>query len=230
MRIMYDAINPPLIPAGAEMVAGYVSGKWPSVYGYHDANGNYVPSIVELFPNAVHVSVATNVQANAMCLDIERFDATPQEAPAWVVRQRQFGNPYPWCYCSQSMWQEVIDAFAVQHVAQPLYWIANYDGVPNIPNGAIGKQYQNTAGWDISAMQDHIVGLDSVLPIPTPITVEVDKMATVYNNQDAQALRLLERNNGDIYILRDNASGHGAPVVDVETAVYTDLRTKAVNH
>lgn len=149
-RIMYDGINPSSIPKDAEIVASYVDGKWP----------NY-PQLKTLFPHALHLSIAVDPAHDAQCLDVERFDATPEQAPAWAARQRKRGNPYPWVYMNSATWSAVRAAFNDQSVPEPLYWVANYDGRPIIPAGAIGKQYRNTPGYDESVIADSIPGFDT---------------------------------------------------------------------
>lgn len=152
-RTMYDAITPTHIPHDAEMVAGYVGGRWPSYYGYTDGDGNHIPSIRDQFPNAVHVSIAVEANQDADVLDVERYDATPAQAPAWVERQRKRGAQ-PTVYCSESVWPDVRHAFNAANVADPDYWIANYDGHAVIPDGAVAKQYENTPGYDVSLVAD----------------------------------------------------------------------------
>lgn len=148
---MYDAITPSRIPAEAEIVASYVSGQWP----------NYI-QLANLFPTAKRLSIATNVGADADCLDVERYDATAAQAPAWVASQRRRGNLYPWVYMSASMWPDVRDAFSKSKTDEPYYWVANYDDGPIIPPGAIAVQYKSTPGYDMSVVTDEsIPGFDT---------------------------------------------------------------------
>lgn len=170
MRTMYDGITPSAVPAGAAIYAGYVNGSWPSHAG-----------LVARFPKALHVTIAVNASADAMVLDVEKYDATPAQAPGWALRQRARGNPYPVIYCNQmdptTGWPAVKAAFAAQRVAPPLYWVAKYDGDPTIPAGAIAKQYANYPGYDVSSAADYWPGLDPTpvsAPAPTP---EEDEMA-----------------------------------------------------
>lgn len=231
MRTMYDGINTESLPSNASFVAGYISGKWPSVNGYSDSNGHWVPALKARFPKALVVSIATNAGADALCLDIEQYDATPAEAPGWVVRQRKRGVQYPWCYCSQSAWPSVYAEFQKQNVAQPLYWIANYDGVANIPVGAIGKQYHNTAGWDVSVMVDHIVGFDTTpVPVPLPIPVEENEMYIVIDKDPGVEISLLVEGS-NVWLLQDADRVAylevGIPRKAVSSASYNRLRGKA---
>lgn len=149
MRLMYDAVDPTHIPDDAQIVAGYVDGKWPSFNGYDG-----IKSIRELFPHAEHVSIAVFADDDAQVLDVERYDARPGQAPAWAERQRKRGVE-PTVYCSESIWHNVKHAFHSQNVEQPHYWIANYDGKAEIPSGAVAKQYENTPGYDVSVVADN---------------------------------------------------------------------------
>lgn len=157
-RIMYDGITPTSVPGGARIYAGYVNGEWPSYAELAARN-----------PLALHVSIAVNVSARAKCLDVENGDATPAQAPGWVLQQRAAGDPYPWVYMNEETWPAVRAAFAAQKVAPPWYWVAGYVKDPSkygaIPAGAIGIQDYDFGGYDRSVMADYIPGLD-----PVPVT------------------------------------------------------------
>jgi hypothetical protein len=181
MRTMYDAINPELIPldANPEMVAGYVNGIWPSYNGYvSQTTGKYVPSIRERFPNAIHVSIAVNTQADAQVLDCEFSDATPEECPPWALRQRARGQE-PTIYCNQlNTWPYVINAFKNQGVPEPQYWVARYDGVQTLPPDCSAKQYGGVANaYDLSIVADYWEGIDMTAMDLTPAAIAAIKTA-----------------------------------------------------
>jgi len=148
---MYDAITPSRIPNNATMVAGYVNGKWPSY-----------PELVTLFPHATHVSIAVSADATADVLDVEQFDATPEEAPAWCSRMRNLKR-IPTVYMNTATWLQVKQAFTTQRIGEPNYWVADYSrkSTLSIPNGAIAIQFQNTPGYDISLVEDYWPGIDN---------------------------------------------------------------------
>lgn len=148
MRTLYDGITAAEVPDGWG-VAGYTDGNWPDF-----------AALKLRWPDAVHISIAAHPADDAKALDVETGDATPAEAPGWASRQREAGDPYPWVYCNESTWPEVIYEFAQQKVPAPLYWIALYDGVATVPAGAIAKQHTNTPGYDISAVADYVPGID----------------------------------------------------------------------
>src|SRR5437588_2658183 len=152
-RTMYYSVDPAAIPADAEMVAGYIDGH------YRWSAGDWAR-----FPHAVQVGIAVFATTNhGHVLDVEPGDATPNEAPGWV-RMRRASDVDPTVYCNLSTWPEVQAAFANAGVGQPHYWIADYDGIPELPtlNGitAVAKQYQNTADWDASYVADVWPGVD----------------------------------------------------------------------
>ena len=91
MRIMYDSTNPFDIPVSAQMVAGYVDGKYAwSVAGW------------ARFPSAVKVRIAVFSSTNdGHVLDVEPGCTWPPEGSvAWVQRRRAAGID-PTVYCNQ---------------------------------------------------------------------------------------------------------------------------------
>jgi hypothetical protein len=113
---------------------------------------------------AVGIAVLPTTDAGQVC-DVESGDLTPEQAVRWVGMRRASGLANPTVYCSISAWPYVAAAFINAGVAQPNWWLAGYDDVPEIPAGAIGKQYANaplTGGhYDLSVVADHWPGVDS---------------------------------------------------------------------
>jgi hypothetical protein len=181
-RIMYDAVDPNHIPKGAAIVAGYIGGAWPTF-----------SRLALMFPNAVKVSIAVNATHDADVLDVEQGDATPAQAPEWVLRQRILGG-VPTVYCSTSVWASVVRAFEAEKVALPLWWEAHYDGKPVLSPNSVAKQYTDgitpsnapnrVPGCDTSVVADYWPGVDKAPthPIPGPAqpAPEEDPMATVF--------------------------------------------------
>lgn len=157
-RTMYDAVTWQNIPESAEMVAGYGNG------GY-----TWSPEAWARFPHAVKVRITITASAHSTpgnrlhVLDVENGDATPAEAPGWCEEERRLGED-PSVYCNASTWPAVRAAFAAARVAGPHWWIADYDGIAQIPAGAVAKQYQ-TNGVDVSVVADYWPGVD---PAPKP--------------------------------------------------------------
>lgn len=156
-RIMYDSVNYVGIPANASMVAGYVDGLYANIHLMRSH-----------FPKAIVVGIAVFAHTDdGQVLDVERGDASPSEAPGWVQMRRRAGCD-PTVYCSLSLWPQVRDAFYAAHIAEPHYWVADWDGNTTIPTGAVAKQYRNTPHYDISVVADHWPGVDSNQPQPRP--------------------------------------------------------------
>jgi hypothetical protein len=126
---MLDSTTVNDIPKSALMVAGYVNGIWPTFN-----------ALVKAFPHAHHVSIDVNGSAFADVLDVEKGDATPAQAPDWVVRQRARGTQ-PIVYMDRSTWPAVIAAFKSAKIAEPFFWVADFTGVAHLLPGAVGVQY-----------------------------------------------------------------------------------------
>ncbi|MBF9073599.1 glycoside hydrolase family 25 domain-containing protein [Streptacidiphilus fuscans] len=157
-RTMYDSVDVASLPAGAPLYAGYLDGSYANV-----------PQLRAAFPHAVIVEIVVSSQNDGgHVLDVEQYDAAPQEAPGWVQRRRAAGVD-PSVYCNSSTWPSVRSAFQAQGVAEPHYWIAQYDGDPAIPAGAVAKQYNDLGGYDISSVADYWPGIDPQEP-DVPLT------------------------------------------------------------
>ena len=156
MRTMFDAIAVGNLPPGAAVYAGYDDGAWPDAAAI----------LARFHAPVVRVTVNPNDDEGDM-LDVENGDATPTDAPGWVRRRRASGHAGPLVYMSASLWATVRQAFSAQGVPEPGYLVAAYDGVAEIPPGAIGKQYAGTIppGYDISVVVDYLPGID---PAPQP--------------------------------------------------------------
>jgi len=153
---MYDSIYAAKLPSGGDLYAGYVGGGWPTF-----ADGE----LAARFPGVPLVSIAVASYFDAMVLDVERGDATPDLAPSWAQRQRARGQT-PTVYCTTSVLPTVRAAFAHAGVAEPFYFLANYTmpagSVFDLAPGVVAHQYggDRTAGWDVSLVADHWPGVD----------------------------------------------------------------------
>lgn len=154
MRTMYDGVTARSLPANAAIVAGYVDGR----YAWSAADW-------ARFPNALKVEIAVFATTVADILDVEvGNDMTPADWVSWVKLCRAHGRN-PAIYMNTSTWPQVRNAFRVAGVAEPLYWVAAYDGVAVIPAGAVGKQYASNNSYDTSVVVDNWPGGG---PMPTP--------------------------------------------------------------
>ena len=162
-RTMYDSVTPSAIPRSARMVAGYLP---PSRYAWSAAEW-------ALFPQARKVRIAIFADVNdGHVLDVEPGDATPAQAPGWVVMRRRAGVD-PSVYCNASTWPTVRREFQRRGIREPHYWIAKYDNVARLIPGAVAKQYADppTHGrghFDLSIVADHWPGVDPKEDVMTP--------------------------------------------------------------
>lgn len=94
-----DSIIPGNLPAGADAYLGYIGGRWPTW-----------AAVRRMFPKAHVISLAIAASLDAEGLDIERGDAEPAEAPAWVRRQQARGVDRPVLYAGAAAMQDVLAA------------------------------------------------------------------------------------------------------------------------
>ena len=136
MWVMYDSVTPGAIPAHAPAVAGYVGGKWPTY-----------AELVKRFPRAELLSIAVSSSEDAECLDVENGDASVQEAPAWVDRQRQRGVERPAVYIEASKLAQLIQALEGRGIPRTAYRliVADWTGAPHIYPGSDATQWTNAA-------------------------------------------------------------------------------------
>ncbi len=161
MRQGYDSttVNSiPIIPGEAEIVLGYVNGKFTTW-----------PQLCQRFPQAIKIPITVSADtptAMKHMLDVEWGDATPGQAPDWCRRERVFYSD-PMVYCNSSTWPNVRAEFSAQGVREPFYGIAQYDDDSTIPAewiamGCIGKQYRSDTkqNLDYWTFVDFIPGVD----------------------------------------------------------------------
>ena len=139
MTLLFDSDNPDSIPDGV-WAAGYVDGYAAPAWF---ARG------FPRFPNAKRIAVFGQTN-DGDCLDVERGDATPSEAPQWVQWRRAAGVLQPWVYCNRSNRSAVEAALASAGItaSQVALWVATLDGTQTVPVGpypVAAVQYANAA-------------------------------------------------------------------------------------
>lgn len=144
---MYDDVNLSLIPKDAEVVAGYVNGRWVTF-----------PKLAAEFPHAKHVSIAVTAEANAEVLDVERGDALISQVPNWVRRQLARGVDRPVVYCAVSDAKDVLKVLAYSGIPRRKVrlWTAHYTGHQHFCSAACGFGMPTTA--DATQYTDKALG------------------------------------------------------------------------
>lgn len=150
MITVYDSVTASDIPLDAPAVAGYIDGP----FKWNDAHW-------ARFPNAHKIRIATMASTNdGDFLDVERGDATPEQAPFWIRMRRKAGHSVPGVYVNLSNVVAVLSAFGGRNL--PVFWLAHYDGMPTLPSGYIGKQYANAVltghHYDLSIFDESYFG------------------------------------------------------------------------
>ena len=134
---MYDSVDVTQIPANAQAVAGYVGGHWPTY-----------KSLVLKFPKSKKLSIAIAADENADCLDVEKGDASPTQAAAWVRRQHAAGNKCPVVYTSLAYAQSLVnllDASGLKYGIDYKLWSAHYNFKAHICSPKCGLRLKVTA-------------------------------------------------------------------------------------
>jgi hypothetical protein len=142
---MYDSVTVGEIPPDAEAVAGYVDGIYRTF-----------TALTHLFPHAWRLSIAVFSLDRAACLDVENGDATPQEAPGWVLDRHKEGVRYPKVYASVSQMDYIVELLRMVGVKRDTVklWTAHYGKGKHIcsphscgelKNTADGTQYDDKA-------------------------------------------------------------------------------------
>ncbi|MEU0795366.1 hypothetical protein ABZ342_35335 [Amycolatopsis sp. NPDC005961] len=202
MRTMYDAVTAANIPAGAQMVAGYIDKIQLEPWSAADW---------ARFPNAVKVTIVKKASTNdGHVLDVEPGDAGPGEAPGWV-RMRRAAGADPTIYCNLSTWPTVRSAFSSAGVAEPHYWIAHYNGDPAIPDGAIAKQYRGDVapGYDVSSVADYWPGVDGNGSASTGVEI-MERITVTPPNANQNTVRVfLSGSPGAAIVIRPRLGGDG---------------------
>jgi hypothetical protein len=172
---MYDSIDVAHLPDGGDAYAGYTSGTWPT----WDA-------LKARFPGKHLLSIAVDASHHALCLDVEKGDATPAQVPAWVKTERGRGVDRPVVYASASTMPDILAELATAGVGREhvRLWSAHYRWTsPLHPRGRHicgpktcglvkvemdGTQWRDDATGAGGSQVDESVLLDSFFPAPPP--------------------------------------------------------------
>lgn len=150
---MVDSTNIADEPS-ADLVAYYIDGR----YATSEA------AVRARFPNAIPVAISAIGTNQGIVGDVEPECMSIPQSIGWVQLRRRAGFD-PSLYVNETYgWNPCKAAFAQAGVPQPHWWVADYDGIPIIPVGAVAKQYENpslTHGhFDLSVALDYWPGVD----------------------------------------------------------------------
>lgn len=181
---------------------------------------------MRLFPNAKFVPITVfPTDDKGLIFDGPPDNATWPQVVDWVVLRRRSGAIVT-VYTDGDQWSTGKAAFAARGVAEPLWWIATWNGQQTIPAGAIGHQYAGDAsgGFDQSIVADYWPGVDAApspkppppapkpapqpAPSPAPTSAEDEEMLLVSVTPSGT-------DNPGIWILSGSLYAH---VTDVPTA------------
>lgn len=163
-RKMYDAISGSAVPTDGDLYAGYDDGNWPSA-----------AALAARFPGKTVVHITVNPNDNQGVVgDGPPDNGAWDEWVNWTLNRRAAGVD-PTLNTNTSNWSAGKAAFTAAGVAQPHWWIAQYDNDPTIPAGAIAKQYA-TGAYDTSSVADYWPGVDPAHT--TPALSEEDDLST----------------------------------------------------
>lgn len=223
---MYDSVTAADIPADAQMVAGYVDGR----YRWSDADW-------ARFPSAVKVRIAVFASSNdGHVLDVEPGASSPGQAPGWVQMRRQAGVD-PSVYVNRSTWGEVGRAFGQSGISPPHYWIAQWNGQASLIEGAVAHQYANPdlsgGHFDLSAVADFWPGVDMAQPPPPgpppPPHLEVERVIML---SPPAGFGVLVSGSLVVEIPADettaNLQAAGVPVAKVSQAFFDSVKAASV--
>lgn len=132
--VMYDSIEPALMPSDGDAVAGYVGGAWPTF-----TNGE----LARYAHGRRMLSIAVDSALDAEALDIEWGDATAAQAVEWAKRQLARGDR-PALYRSVSKVGDLIVELFAAGLDRGDFriWSAHWNGVAHICTSA-----RCTPGW-----------------------------------------------------------------------------------
>jgi Putative peptidoglycan binding domain len=202
VRVMHDGINTDaasiakIIKPG-DLVAYYIDGRYA-----------WTPEERAMFPNNEHITI-TVLGNPADVADCETGDLTPEEAAAWIERQRARGYFRPSVYRSLSLMQDIRNATGPLIMGKDWdSWVADYDdSTSNVYPGAAAKQYRNESIQDLSEVYDDGWPHRSAPTTPVPVSVQHPKWpggVTLQFNNRGNAVEALQQSlaNSGIYGVR----------------------------
>jgi hypothetical protein len=145
---MYDSTTAADIPPEAELVAGYINGR----YAWKASDWTRFPTAKKAY------ITVTASEYMAIILDVERYDATPEQAPGWVRESGRLTGWVPTIYGSRYT-LALVRPLMIASGLDCDYWMADPTGFAHLPLGCSLCQYswpgRGSAGhYDVSLVVD----------------------------------------------------------------------------
>ena len=148
VRTLYDSVTAADIPLSAELVAGYI-------------NGRYAWSAQDWmrWPAAREVQISTDAWKQVgLVLDVENGDARPEQANGWIIGATASSGYVPTIYGKAQSLQEVRRLVSEGGLTCD-YWLADWTGSFHLPEGYALCQYAapghgSPGHYDLSAVAD----------------------------------------------------------------------------
>lgn len=146
--VMYDSVDVDAIPADCEAWAGYVAGN--------DWSDN-AAALRTRFPGARSITITATSDALADMLDVELGAASPRAVVEWIHNMWRHDHAWVGVYASAAKWPAINAKLDGLHLGFPgrepiRRWVADWDGIAEIPPGYWGKQYK-TGTYDTSIVR-----------------------------------------------------------------------------
>jgi hypothetical protein len=113
---------------------------------------SYRTLVTRYYPHKHILSITPSASETAEVLDVERYDASPDEAGEWVRRMIEEGIYRPCIYAQESNMSLVIESLRGIPRAHYRLWVAAWDGIHDVPPGYDAHQFYGTqtGSWDYS--------------------------------------------------------------------------------
>ena len=170
LATVYDSVTAGDLPAGGDGYLAYLNGRYANV-----------AAVAARFPGKPIKTITVNGALQGLVLaadisDCETSDYDPSTAAQWAKNKISSGLGKPTIYCNTSTYGDVANALAALRLqfGIDVWWLeAHYDDIPLISAvpGAIGKQYQSTATYDVSVVEPTWLGIDPPQPQETDVAV-----------------------------------------------------------
>lgn len=175
---MEDAVNVQNLDPTSPVVAVYLDGAYATTQA----------AVRARCPNSAIVWITVLASPRGMAYDCETGNGTPQDAVSYAQERLALGYT-PIVYCGEHTWWSEIEQLmaAAGLEGKVIYWVADYDGVAQIPVGADGKQYADPGPVDLSVVdQTFLEAIGADPPAPPPPPSEDLMVKFTYGNPEAQ--------------------------------------------